>query len=139
MGEGTQHPITDPGRRMSEDYALALSQGGVGRWLAFRLDTGKAIGPKGRPDIFDTRADAVRHAPEGAHAFVCIAPLPMPPAEATAWIELHRKTWAEGFRFTDPGATMPIPALGPTATHPRPGQRPSGLIIPNIPVRRTTR
>ncbi len=137
MAEGTQHPITDQGRRMSEAYALALSQGGVGRWLAVRLDSGEALGPKGRPDIFDSRADAVRHAPESAHAFVCIAPLPMPPAEATAWIALHRKTWANGFRFTDPGGTVPIPDLGPMATMPKPGPRPSGLIIPNIPVRRT--
>lgn len=133
MAEGTQHPITDAGRRMSEAYRAAVASGGQGRWLAVKLADGRPVGvSETRPDVFDTRADAVRHAPEDAHAFVQIGPMAMPPAEATAWIDLHRRTWQAGFRFTDPGSPTPIPDLGPMATQPRPGVRPSGLVIPDL-------
>jgi hypothetical protein len=125
MAEGTQHPITDAGRRMSEAYREARSRGGEGRWLAVSLADGSTTG-----DIYDSRADAVRHTREDHTAYVCMAPMDMPPAEATAWIDLHRKLWRGGFRFTDPGAPMPIPDLGPMATAPR-GARPSGLLLPN--------
>lgn len=136
MAEGTIHPITDAGRRMSEAYAEARRQGGEGRWLAVALADGAALGPPGRPDIFDTRADASRHADESLHAIVLIGPMDMPPAEATAWLDLHRRTWHAGFRFTDPGAPMPIPDLGPMATTPRPGVRPSGIVVPDMIKRR---
>jgi len=139
MAEGTQHPITDAGRRMSEAYALARQQGGEGRWLAVELATGTAVGPAGRPDVFDSRADAVRHADESRHALVMIGPMTMTSAEATAWIDLHRRTWAAGWKFTDPGGSTPIPDLGPMATQPRPGLRPSGLVIPDMAPRRESR
>ena len=127
MAEGTQHPITDAGRRLSEAVSSARQKGGEGRWIAAALADGSWNG-----DIYDTRADAVRHNDESRHAFLMVPPMPMPPAEGTAWIELHRKTWDAGFRFTDPaGPVQPIPDLGPRATAPRPGRRPSGLIIPD--------
>jgi hypothetical protein len=90
--------------------------------------------------VFDTRADAIRHASEDRHAFVQVGPMEMTPAEATAWLSLHERTWAAGFRFTDPGTPTPIPNLGPTMAGPRPGARPSGLIVPDtIPRRRRRR
>lgn len=132
MAEGTQHPITDPGRRLSEAVAEARAQGGEGRWMAVTLAEGRW-----NRDIYDSRADAVRHNNEGEHAFLLIPLMPMPPAEATAWIELHRKAWQGGFRFTDPGEPTPIPDLAPMVDRPpAPGRRGSGLVIPNRAERR---
>lgn len=142
MAEGTIHPISDRGRRMAEAYRAAVASGGEGRWLAVRLDTGAPVGVSvSRPDVFDTRADAIRHAPEDRHAVVVLNPLPMTPAEATAWLDMHERLWRAGFRFTDPGAQVqPIPALHPMDTAPRPGARPSGLIVPDmIPKQRRRR
>lgn len=134
MAEGTQHPITDAGRRLAEAVDSARQQGGEGRWMCVALRDGAWSG-----DIYDSRADAIRHNSEGAHAFLMIPPMRMPSAEATAWIELHRKVWDGGLRFTDPGTPVPIPDLGPTATLPRPGVRPSGLVIPTRAERRSRR
>lgn len=134
MAEGTQHPITDPGRRLSEAVSAARQQGGAGRWIAVTLAEGKW-----NQEIYDSREDAVRHNDEARHALLMVPPMPMPPAEATAWIDLQRRVWESGFRFTNPGEAMPIPDLGPTATAPKPGRRPSGLIVPSGTVRRPRR
>ena len=134
MAEGTQHPITDQGRRLADAVSAARQQGGAGRWIGVTMAEGDWNG-----DIYDTRADAARHLDESRHAILMVPLMPMPPAEATAWIDLQRRVWEGGFRFTNPDAAEPVPDLGPMATAPRPGVRPSGLIIPNRADRRSRR
>lgn len=129
MAEGTQHPITDAGRRMSEAVAKARQAGGMGRWIAVAMADGSWNG-----DIYDSKADAIRHADESRHAYVMVPPMPMPPAEATAWIDLHRRLFDSGWRMTDPDQPVPVPALGATPG-PRSGRRPSGLVIPDRTLR----
>lgn len=108
---GSIHPITDEGRRVSDAHDLARSNDGVGRFLAIRLEDGRA---EGDPiDIYDTRADLYRHWDDPHHAPLCVNPTPMPPAEGTHWLEMQRRLAAAGFKMTDPGTPQPIPAMRP--------------------------
>jgi len=125
MAFGTIHPITDAGRRLSEAVDKARAAGGTGRFIAVSMADGGWSG-----DVYDTKADAIRHTDESVYCYLAVPPMPMPPAEGTAWIALHRKLLDQGWKMTDPGAPVPIPALAPEMTAPRAGRRPSGLVIP---------
>jgi hypothetical protein len=125
MAEGTIHPITDPGRRLSEAVDRARQTGGAGRFIAVSMADGDWSG-----DVYDTKADAIRHTDESLYCYLMVPLMPMPPAEATAWIALHRKLLEQGWKMTDPGAPVPIPSLAPPLPPVRPGVRPSGLVIP---------
>lgn len=130
MADGTQHPITDAGRRMSEAVDRARQSGGEGRFIAVSMADGAWSG-----DVYDTKADAIRHNDEARYCFLMVPPMPMPPAEATAWIALHRTLMGAGWKMTDPGQPVPVPRLAPEVTRPRPGLRPSGLLIPELGMR----
>lgn len=105
-GETQAFPITDEGRRLSDAVDLARLTGGAGRWIAARLSDGGTDG-----QVYDTRADAVRHQlHEEQCAYLLVPPAPMPPAEATAWLALHRRMYAAGYKLSDPaGGTAPLP------------------------------
>jgi hypothetical protein len=100
--------ITDAGRRMSDAHELARAAGGSGRFIAVRLHDGFCDGT-----IYDERDDAVRH--KGAfrelYAYVRVQPGQMPPAEATAWIELHRRAAEAGMPLT--AQMRPVLPTGP--------------------------
>lgn len=99
-GEGTAHPITDRGRRLSEAVETARQRGGVGRFIAARLSDGRTDG-----QIYDTRDDAVRHQLHATQcAYLVVPPGPMPPAEATAWLRLHERLYDAGVDLQDPDA-----------------------------------
>lgn len=105
--------ISDAGRRMSEAHELARLAGGEGRWLAIRLDDGRAHGDG---TIYDTQADAVRHVGttfDELYGYVTIAPGQMPPAHATRLLELWREFKRAGFRLSDPAGPSPILPTGP--------------------------
>lgn len=105
--------ITDAGRRMADAHELARLAGGQGRWLAVRLDDGRAHGDG---TIYDTQADAVRHVGtsfDELYGYVKIAPGPMPPAHATRLLELFSEFKRAGFRLTDPDGPAPILPTGP--------------------------
>lgn len=107
----SQHTISDEGRRLSDAVTVARLAGGEGRWIAARLSDGGTDG-----EVYDTRADAVRHQlHETLCAYVKIPPGVMPPAEATAFLALNRRIYDAGYRLSDPaGAAPPMPttALG---------------------------
>lgn len=98
-------PITDAGRRLSDAVQLALAVGGRGRWVAGRLSDGGTDG-----NVYDTRADAIRHQlHEDQCAYVQIPPTGMPPAEATAYLEFQRRRVDAGMRMVDPEqGVMPL-------------------------------
>lgn len=100
--------ITDAGRRMAEAHEVARLAGGHGRFLAVRLDDGHCDGT-----IYDTRDDAIRH--KGGfrtlYAYLKVNVGPMPPAEATAWIDLHKRAVEAGMPLT--AEMNPILPTGP--------------------------
>lgn len=99
-GEGTAHKITDRGRRLSEAVEYARARGGAGRFIAARLSDGRTDGA-----IYDTRDDAVRHQLHATQcAYLVVPPAPMPPAEATAWLDLHERLYDKGIDLQDPDA-----------------------------------
>lgn len=105
--------ITDAGRRMSEAVNLARLAGGRGRWLAIRIDDGHA---HDNGQIYDTRRDAIRlvgNAFESLYSYVKIPPGPMPPAEATRWLQLHEELRRAGLRLSDPDGPTPMLPTGP--------------------------
>jgi hypothetical protein len=100
--------ITDAGRRMSDAHEMARVAGGVGRYIAVRLDDGYCD-----HTVYDDRDDAIRA--KGAfrelYAYVKVHPGPMPPAEATAWIALHRRAADAGMPLT--AQMRPVLPTGP--------------------------
>lgn len=126
----SQYPITSDGRRLSEAHEAARAAGGAGRWLAVRMSDGATTG-----DVYDTRPDAVRHG--GDHHFpVKVNPGPMPAAEASGLIELHRRAAAQGVRWIDPDdcPTSPImPTSGPLPVEAAPALfvPPPSLYVPS--------
>lgn len=124
----SQYPETTDGRRLADGHNVARMLGGVGRWLAVQLATG-ATGPT--TEIYETRADAVRHG--GEHAFyIQVHPGHMPPAEATALLDLHRRAAAAGFDFTDPAQQPLAPMSGPLPTQSAAGRLlAAGFHFPN--------
>jgi len=120
----SQHPITDAGRRLSDAVRDAHTRKGIGRWIAARCD--------GRTDgvLYDTRDDAVRitgNRPD-AHAYLMVPPHQMPPAEATGWLDLHKRMHAAGVDLKDPNRQGRMP-LAPRVNNPRPAH--SGLVVPD--------
>lgn len=96
--EPGRYAVTERGRRLAEHVRAARAIGGEGRWIAARLSDGATDGT-----VYDTKADAVRHQlHETQCAYMVVPPAPMPEAEATAWLELHDKMYAAGFRLSDP-------------------------------------
>lgn len=92
-------PVTDDGRRLAAAVLVARAVGGEGRWIAARLSDGSTDGT-----VYDTRDDAIRHqAHETQCAYLVVPPAPMPPVDATAYLELHRRMYAGGYRLQDPG------------------------------------
>jgi hypothetical protein len=107
----SQYPITDDGRRLADAHEAARREGAVGRWIAPALGGGGTDGT-----VYDTREDAVKHG--GSLVFyVQIQPGPMPPADATALLEIHRSAHAAGFDFTDPAQQPMRPTSGPLPTN----------------------
>lgn len=112
-GERQDIVISDAGRRMSDAHDLARVAGGAGRWLAIRLDDGRAHGDGA---IYDTQADAVRHVGavfDELYGYCKIQPGPMPPAHATRLLELWREVTRAGFRLSDPDGPAPVLPTGP--------------------------
>lgn len=109
MSESRQHPITDEGRRLAAAVDAARLMGGEGRWIAARLSDGGTDGV-----VYDEREHAVAHQlHEDQCAYLIVPPAPMPPAEATAWIDLHRRMYAAGYRLSDPRQQhAAVPGLG---------------------------
>jgi hypothetical protein len=103
MSDPGRYAVTDRGRRLADHVAAARAIGGEGRWIASRLSDGSTDGT-----VYDSKSDAVRHQlDETQCAYLVVPPAPMPPAEATAWLELHDKMYAAGMRLQDPD-TQPI-------------------------------
>lgn len=102
-------PVTDEGRRLSDAVTLALSVGGVGCWVAARLSDGGTDG-----NVYDTRADAIRHQlHEDQCCYLIIPPTGMPPAEASAYIAFNRRRVAAGMKMVDPEQQAPMPLMMP--------------------------
>lgn len=94
-------PVTDRGRRLSEHVAAARAIGGQGRWIAARLSDGGTDGT-----VYDSKSDAVKHqVHETQCAYIVVPPAAMPPHEATAYLELHERMYASGYRLQDPDKT----------------------------------
>lgn len=109
MSEPGRYAVTDRGRRLAEHVAAARAIGGQGRWIAARLSDGATDGT-----VYDSKADAVAHqVHETQCAYLVVPPAPMPPAEATAYLELHQKMYAAGYRLQDPDTT-PLMTTGIT-------------------------
>lgn len=105
--------ITDAGRRVSEAVNLARVAGGAGRWIALRLDDGHA---HDNGQIYDSRRDAIRmvgQAFESLYTYIKIPHGPMPPAEATRWLELNREFKRAGLSLSDPDGPSPMLPTGP--------------------------
>lgn len=98
-----RYAVTDRGRRLAEHVAAARAIGGQGRWIAARLSDGATDGT-----VYDSKADAVRHQlDETQCAYIVVPPTPMPDAHATAYLEMHEKMYAAGYRLQDPD-TQPM-------------------------------
>lgn len=123
----SQHPITDAGRHLSDAVREAHTRGAVGRWIAARLEDGRTDGM-----LYDSRGAAVRHTSNKPddYAYLMVPPHEMPPAEATAWLDLHRRCYAAGMDLKDPGAVPVAPLSRP------PAPRPSPVVLPNRAERR---
>lgn len=101
MTDPAAYPVTDRGRRLSDHVNAARSIGGEGRWIAARLSDGGTDGT-----VYDSKSDAVRHQlDETQCAYLTVPPAPMPPHEATAYLELHERMYASGYRLQDPDTT----------------------------------
>jgi hypothetical protein len=101
--EPGRYAVTDRGRRLAEHVRAAQAIGGQGRWVAARLSDGATDGT-----VYDTKADAVKHQlHETQCAYLVVPPTQVPPAEATAWLELHERMYAAGYRLQDPD-TQPM-------------------------------
>lgn len=113
-------PVTDDGKRLHEAVAKAIAAGGRERWIAARLSDGGTDG-----NVYDTRADAVRHQlHEDQCCYVLVPPGgDMPPHEATAYLDFHRRRQAAGMSMVDPEAQAPMPLIAPA----------TGIVIPGKP------
>lgn len=138
----SQHPISEAGRHLSDAVREAHTRGGEGRWIAARLEDGRTDGV-----LYDTKADAVRLTGNRGddHAYLRVPPGQMPPAEATGWLDLHRRMYAAGMDLRDPDRDVimpvgPLPRRSPGAGLLLP-DRPDvgGLIVPNRSERRRRR
>lgn len=103
-------PVSDDGKRLSDAVAVAIAAGGRGRWIAARLSDGGTDG-----NVYDTRGDAIRHQlHEEQCCYVLIPPMgQMPPHEATAFLEFHRRRVKAGFSMVDPEQQAPMPLIAP--------------------------
>lgn len=99
--EPGRYAVTDRGRRLAEHVRAARSIGGEGRWIAARLSDGATDGT-----VYDTKSEAVAHqVHETQCAYLVVPPAAMPEAEATAYLELHERMYASGYRLQDPDTT----------------------------------
>lgn len=116
--EPGRYAVTDRGRRLAEHVRAARSIGGEGRWIAARLSDGATDGT-----VYDSKADAVAHqVHETQCAYLVVPPAAMPEAEATAYLELHERMYASGYRLQDP-ETTPIMTRADMPTLNRAGRR----------------
>lgn len=98
--------LSDAGRRCSDIARIHIAAGGIGRYIAVKLIDGSSDG-----NLYDTRADAIRHQlHETQCMYVKIPPDDLPPEYATRLLVLHRKVYDAGAHFTDPdGPEMFMP------------------------------
>jgi len=98
--------LSDAGRRCSDAVRMHIAAGGVGRYIAVKLTDGSNDG-----NLYDTRADAIRHQlHETQCMYVKIPADDMPPEHATRLLVLSRKVYDAGAHFTDPdGPEMFVP------------------------------
>lgn len=129
----SQYEVTDDGRRLADAHEVARLAGGTGRWIAARLSDGGTAG-----EVFDRRDQAVRHHSTD-HMYVQIQPGPMPPQEATALIDVHRRALAAGWDFTDPNQQPQAPLSGPLPTTVDARLAARGFVLPNREDRRRGR
>lgn len=126
-----QHVTTDEGRRLSAAHEHARAAGGTGRFLSFRLSDGGTDGA-----VYDTWDDARRFG--ALHADQCgillVQPGQMPPAEASAWLHLHRRMRDAGLDLTDPDAVN-----GALLAQRMPTSLAAGLALPRPPANRAQR
>lgn len=95
----------DAGRHCADAVNLALLLGGLGKWIAIRMSDGKSDG-----NIYDTKADAIRHQ---LHEFQCayikIPPDGMQPEHGAGYLEVNRKLYDKGLRIADPDKEAILP------------------------------
>lgn len=97
----------DAGKRASEAINTALladPDGARGRWVAIRLEDGRTDG-----NVYDRRADAVRHQSDEFHAcYLKIPPDGITPRAAARYIKAARRIYDAGYRMPDPEANVQI-------------------------------
>jgi hypothetical protein len=99
--------VSDESKRMSDAVNLAMSLGGAGKWMAFRLQTGSTDHA-----IYSSRADAVAHCSmPSLFCFLQVAPGGMQPREADAYLSYFRQLYSAGGRFNDSDFRMPLMPL----------------------------
>lgn len=97
----------DAARRCADAVNLATIAGGVGLWLAIRLQDGRSDGA-----IYDTRAAAIEHQPRpDLCTFVRIPPDGMRDHEAAALLDYWRQLRDRNVRDDDPAQPMPLMPL----------------------------
>lgn len=104
---GKRAVTTPEGQRVSAEVRLAIAEGHAGRWMAFRLSDGGTDRVR-----YATRAEAIRYQlHESQCAYIRVPWDDCTPQEATSYLEVCRKLYAAGLRFTDPESARhePIP------------------------------
>jgi hypothetical protein len=95
----------DAGRHCADAVNLALLLGGIDKWIAVRLSDGKTDG-----NIYDTKADAIRHQ---LHEFQCayikIPPGGMDAAAGARYLDVNRILYDKGMRIADPNREAILP------------------------------
>jgi hypothetical protein len=96
------HAHSDPAKRLSDTYRLhrdALGRASIGKWFSAMLATGESNG-----DLYDTKADAVRHAKHNERwmVFVSIKANDMNVCEAEGYLAIQRKLGDANIRVADP-------------------------------------
>jgi hypothetical protein len=95
--------IEDAAKRISDAVNLAALAGDIGKWMAFRLNTGTTD-----HTLYDSRAAAVEKQLWPEHmCFIQVMPGGMQPKEAQAYLLYWRALHDNGGRFRDADFTMP--------------------------------
>jgi hypothetical protein len=95
---GNAFGLIDAGKRASDIVTMHVLCGGVGKWVALRLNDGGSDNV-----LYDTRAEAIRHQfYEEYCAYVCIPPCGMNPKDATEWLAFNRQLYDAGWHLADP-------------------------------------
>jgi hypothetical protein len=105
MRELANATASDAARRCSDAFNLATLAGHVGKWLAIKLHDGSSDGTP-----YDFKRDAMRfQLHEQLCMYLKVTPDGMTPGAAQSLLDLHRKVYDGGFRFTDPDQEIGIP------------------------------